>query len=48
VVVTRTSFLLRVIAEVKVPGNEVRGSRDVAEPHAAVANMVEIFCVLWF
>ena len=47
-VVTRTSFLLRDIAEVKAPGNEVCGSPDVAEPCAAVVSMVEVFGVLWF
>jgi len=47
-VVTRTSFLLRDIPEVKAPGNEARGSPDVAEPRAAVVSMVEVFCVLGF
>jgi len=42
------SFLLRGIPKVKVPGNEVRGSPNIAEPRATVVNMVEVSCVLWF
>jgi len=47
-VVTRTSFLLRDIPEVKAPGNEVCGSPDIVEPRATVVSMEEVFCVLWF
>lgn len=47
-VVTGTSCPLRDILEVKASGDEVCGSPDIAELRAAVANLVEVLCVLWF